>query len=68
MGFDMFGFYLYETSKLTRFIDFHPTHITEGFFLTFFFVIFALEMKIVYIIPKHEQKLHFGMLQSGHTS
>ena len=28
----MFGFYLYETSKLIRFTDFHPTHNTEGFF------------------------------------
>ena len=28
----MFGFYLYETSKLTRFTDFHPVHNTEGFF------------------------------------
>ena len=31
-GIDMFGFYLYETSKLTRFTNFHPTHNTEEFF------------------------------------
>ena len=31
-GIDMFGFYLYETTKLTRFTDFHPTHNTEGIF------------------------------------
>ena len=28
---DMLGFYLYETSKLTIIIDFHPTHNIEGF-------------------------------------
>ena len=31
-GVNMFGFYLYETTKVTRFIDFHPTHNTHGFF------------------------------------
>ena len=31
-GIDMFGFYLYEISKLTRFTDFHPIHKTKGFF------------------------------------
>ena len=31
-GIDMFGFYLYETSKLTRFTDFHLTHNTKGYF------------------------------------
>ena len=33
-GVDMFGFYLYETTKITNFTDFHPTHNTQGFFFT----------------------------------
>ena len=28
----MFGFHLYETTKVTKFTDFHPTHNTQGFF------------------------------------
>ena len=35
-GIDMFGFYMYETSKLTKLTDFHPTHNTEGFFFNIF--------------------------------
>ena len=31
-GVDTFGFYLYESTKVTRFTDFHPTHNTQGFF------------------------------------
>ena len=33
---DMFEFHLYETSKLTRFIDFHPTHNTIRFSFNIF--------------------------------
>ena len=36
-GIDMFGFYLYETSKLTRFTNFHPTHNTKAFFFQYSF-------------------------------
>ena len=36
-------FDIYETYKITRFTDFHPTHNSEGFFLTPSFALFLLE-------------------------
>ena len=44
------GSYIYETLKITRFTDFHPTHNSEGFFLTSSFALFLLETKMNFFL------------------
>ena len=61
---DMFGFYLYETSILTR----SNVQCRRIFFSIFFYAMFALEMKESLYQTKTQTKLYFIMLHAGATS
>jgi hypothetical protein len=69
-GEDNLGNYIYTTNKLIRFIDFHPAHNIEGFFMCFksFDLISkqSQEIDIRSKLLKHTFDTNLSMMQLNH--
>ncbi len=47
-GEDNLWNYIYTTNKLTRFIDFHPTHNIKGFSITYYYKMRVFKESLIY--------------------
>jgi hypothetical protein len=55
-GEDNLGNYIYTTNKLTRFIDFHPTHNIEGYFYNILLQNMCFQRKLDLLSASNLQK------------